>query len=76
MTLLFDNYNVQRIMLFILFIILLLVASFLCWTPFLSQLNKEIWSTKCLLSFIPVDEMTKIKSIGNFIREYILDRKI
>lgn len=36
----------------------------------------QIWSTKCLLSFIPVDEMTKIKSIGNFIREYILDRKI
>lgn len=42
MTLLFDNYNVQRILLFILFIIILLIASFICWTPFLSQLNKEV----------------------------------
>ena len=42
MNLLFDNYNVQRVLLFILFIILLLIAAFLCWTPFLSQLNKEV----------------------------------
>ncbi|EGR27581.1 PAS domain S-box family protein [Ichthyophthirius multifiliis] len=76
MTKYFDSFKVQRILLLILFIILLLLASFLCWTPFLAQLNKEIWSTKCLLSFIPVDEMTKIKSIGNFIREFIIDRKI
>jgi len=46
------------------------------WIPFLSSLNKEIWSIKCLLSFIPVDEMNKIKEINNFIREVILERKI
>ncbi|EAS00830.2 PAS domain S-box protein (macronuclear) [Tetrahymena thermophila SB210] len=75
-SLLLDNYKVQRILFLALFILLLITASITCWLPFLSNLNKEIWSTKCLLSFIPVDEVNKIRAISNFIKDYILERRI
>ncbi|EGR33844.1 PAS domain S-box family protein, partial [Ichthyophthirius multifiliis] len=71
-----SSYEVIGIILLTFFIILLFLSTILCWNPFLSQINKEIWSTKCLLSFIPIDEMTKIKSISDFIRKYIINRKI
>ncbi|CAD8150032.1 unnamed protein product [Paramecium pentaurelia] len=71
-----ENYIVQQLILMIFFLLTLILALLFCWNPFLRKLNREIWSTKCLLTFIPIDEIAKIRTINNYIRTVILEQNI
>jgi len=55
--------------LFIIFMIVMLVAYLVLWTPFVNRLNKEIWRTKSMLTIIPIEVIIKIPKIQQFLHQ-------
>ena len=76
MSLIFDNYMVQRLLFMIIFLILIVFTYIMCWMPIMNQMDKDIWSQKSLLTFVPVEDMARIAAISQFIREEILTGKL
>jgi len=56
-----------RMAAFIVFIIALILAYLILWTPFVNKLNKEIWRTKSMLTIIPIEVILKIPRIQEFL---------
>jgi hypothetical protein len=54
----------RKIAIFISFLIVVLVAFFLFWLPFLNGLNYQIYKTKLMLMIIPLEVLMKIKNVG------------
>lgn len=52
-----------RMAAFIIFIIAIAIAYLLLWTPFVNNLNREIWRTKSMLTIIPIEVILKIPRI-------------
>ena len=63
------NFQIQRrIATFIVFLIVILIAFFLFWIPFLNSLNLQIYKTKLMLMIIPLEILMKIKNIGKVLQ--------
>ena len=49
------------------FNIMLIVIYIFLWRPFVMRLNREIWSTKGMLNMIPINVVTRIKTVREFL---------
>lgn len=63
----FESIINTRMAAFIIFIIALGVAYLILWTPFVNNLNREIWRTKSMLTIIPIEVILKIPRIQEFL---------
>lgn len=71
-----DRFNFSQLLLLILFIALVMVLMVICWIPYLHSLNREVWSTKYILTLLPTEEIAKTPIIAAFIKQFVYERKI
>ena len=65
--LMFDGKIEIKEGLYTVFNITLIIIYICLWRPFIIKLNREIWMTKGMLNMIPVNVVTRVKSVREFL---------
>jgi len=72
----FSNALTIRLVVFIIFLVLVGSIYVFLWLPLVRKINNDIWRTKSMLSMIPLNVISKIKSVKIYLKKFWNDRGI
>ncbi|CAD8209105.1 unnamed protein product [Paramecium pentaurelia] len=71
-----EDAKTQRLALFIVFEVLLFVIYFILWLPLVLKLTRDVWRTRSMIMMIPLRVIQKIRSIKQFIKDFLHTREL
>ncbi|CAD8125809.1 unnamed protein product [Paramecium sonneborni] len=71
-----EDIKTQRLALFIVFEVLLFIIYFMLWLPLVLKMTRDVWRTRSMIMMIPLKVIQKIRSIKQFIKDFLNTREL
>jgi len=72
----FDSAITRRLIIFIVFLVAIFAMYIIAWLPLMRKISIDIWRTKSMLTMIPLDVISKIRSIRLYLKRYWNERNL